>query len=907
MGRPTDVLSADGATTHTRYLQTGLVQREYGTGVQPVEYAYDSAGRMKTMTTWRQFVAPDSGMNSGAAVTRWLYDEVRGLLKQKLYDDADAGLRVGPEYEYTAGGRLQKRFWARKNGSDRIETVYAYDFQQTGSNTRYAGDTVAVSYPNDPLGTPATGFGYDRMGRAQIVTRGGATVTYGYNEAGSVETESNSGGPLDGWTRTITPDSLFRRLRVEWTKTGATAIGQDYGYDAVGLWSSIQADGSSGQAADRAEFDRQVSGSRISEIRHKEGTTLRMTTSRRYDRQQKLSSLASTHVSKSAPVSSVAYEYNAVGQRNRKIEKDGSYWAYGYDDQDQLTSAKRSWADGSAVAGQQFEYAFDTIGNRTSSKSGGDASGQNLRQTTYPGGANLLNQHLGRVNPSSADVVGAALPSATVTVNSLPTLRRGEYFRGEASISASSTPVSQTVSIASTTGGTTTGKLLWPSASETPQFDADGNLVADSLWSYEWDAENRLIRVTSQGNVPTDFRKRIRFDYDWLGRRIQKSVQVWDSNINNYSSAETVTRFVYDGQNLVGQLDGGGALQLSFTWGPDVADSRQGAGGVGGLLSVRSHTGSTTGVYYCTYDGSGNVVGLVARSSGDTAATYEYGPFGEVIRATGPMAALNPIRFSSKYTDDETGLVYYGYRFYSPTAGRWVSRDPSQESGGLNLYGFVLNDPVNRIDPDGLSPVSIILKQGAKKATKGLLRKYIKDRIESKFKDLAQKGAKELIEEAYKVVDTLDSSWWEICIEFVPIGGDIYGVGRFAQKLRDADKKLDELEKKAKALSSAKRGPKPKSQGGPHNEKIEEVGGKLGEGETLVGGGGRKPEVLIPTPGGNKTGRRPDMLVERPDGSKRGTNVGKTKADGTPIKREQEALDDLRGAGIDMDFVPYDR
>lgn len=107
--------------------------------------------------------------------------------------------------------------------------------------------------------------------------------------------------------------------------------------------------------------------------------------------------------------------------------------------------------------------------------------------------------------------------------------------------------------------------------------------------------------------------------------------------------------------------------------------------------------------------------------------------------------------------------------------------------------------------------------------------------------------------------------------------------------------------------AAKKRGPKPKSEGGPHNEKIEEVGGQLGEGETLVGGGGRKPEVLIPTPGGNKTGRRPDVLVEMPDGSLRGTNVGKTKTDGSPIKREQEALDDLRGAGVDMDFVPYDR
>ncbi len=54
--------------------------------------------------------------------------------------------------------------------------------------------------------------------------------------------------------------------------------------------------------------------------------------------------------------------------------------------------------------------------------------------------------------------------------------------------------------------------------------------------------------------------------------------------------------------------------------------------------------------------------------------------------------------FSTKYTDDETGLVYYGYRYYSPELGRWLNRDPIEEEGGLNLYGFVGNDPVNAYD-----------------------------------------------------------------------------------------------------------------------------------------------------------------------------------------------------------------
>jgi len=61
------------------------------------------------------------------------------------------------------------------------------------------------------------------------------------------------------------------------------------------------------------------------------------------------------------------------------------------------------------------------------------------------------------------------------------------------------------------------------------------------------------------------------------------------------------------------------------------------------------------------------------------------GPFGELIRATGPMAKGNPFRFSSKYQDDETDLLYYGLRYYSPSTGRWLNHDPIEEEGGINL------------------------------------------------------------------------------------------------------------------------------------------------------------------------------------------------------------------------------
>lgn len=84
-------------------------------------------------------------------------------------------------------------------------------------------------------------------------------------------------------------------------------------------------------------------------------------------------------------------------------------------------------------------------------------------------------------------------------------------------------------------------------------------------------------------------------------------------------------------------------------------------------------------------------------------AVYDYDAFGQSIRVTEPEENLNPVRFSSKYTDEETGLLYYGYRYYSPEMGRWLSRDPIEERGGENLYGFADNDSVSNIDVLGLA------------------------------------------------------------------------------------------------------------------------------------------------------------------------------------------------------------
>jgi RHS repeat-associated protein len=198
--------------------------------------------------------------------------------------------------------------------------------------------------------------------------------------------------------------------------------------------------------------------------------------------------------------------------------------------------------------------------------------------------------------------------------------------------------------------------------------EADGNLTNDGRWSYIWDAENRLIQMTANTSVGPPYQ--VNFAYDYQGRRIEKIVLIG-------GVPQSTNLFLYDGWNMVAELKSDNTLIRGYLWGTDLSGSPQGAGGVGGLVEM-SYAGTNC---FVAYDGNGNVAALVNAGDGTVVANYEYGPFGEVIRATGPMAKANPIRFSTKYQDNESDLVYYGYRYYDPSMGKWLSRDPMTESG----------------------------------------------------------------------------------------------------------------------------------------------------------------------------------------------------------------------------------
>jgi YD repeat-containing protein len=129
----------------------------------------------------------------------------------------------------------------------------------------------------------------------------------------------------------------------------------------------------------------------------------RMTTTRQYDNLNRLTSISSQGSAIGSSAIGYSYAYNDANQRTRASLADGAYWSYQYDPLGQVVSGKKHWADQGLVAGEQFEYTFDDIGNRTQTKAGGDEQGANLRVAAYQ--PNLLNQYDSRQVPGAVDGV----------------------------------------------------------------------------------------------------------------------------------------------------------------------------------------------------------------------------------------------------------------------------------------------------------------------------------------------------------------------------------------------------------------------------------------------------------------------------------------------------------------------
>jgi RHS repeat-associated protein len=646
------------------YNDRGELIHIWGDATYPLEYVYDAYGQQTELHTfrggqnWGASVWPASMMGT-ADVTKLIFQESTGLLTQKQ----DPALK-GSAYTYDELGRLKTRVWARG-----IACTYDYD-----ANT---GQLSTITYSD---GTPSVTFTYDRGGRQTNVTDAAGSHTRTFNVIGELQTDQITGGILDGVGVSVGYDGFLRRNSLQSSRGATTLSSQSYGYDPTSRLETVT---SGGVTATYSYYPN-------TGLLNATTFTGNSSIARTYDGFGRLQSITTTPAGDAAQ--SYAYAYNNLNQRTQVTREDGSYWSYVYNDRGELVSGKKYFSDNSIVWGAQTEYSFDNIGNRKHARSGGNQLGS-LRQSDYV--INSLNQYSQRGVPGMVDVTGTANANATVTVNNQSTARKGDYFYKELAVNNSSAPAYAQINVVGArnnfgAGGEdavkeTGGHVFVPQATEAFTYDDDGNITADGRWTYSWDGENRLTRMESLATVPVDAKQKLEFAYDHQSRRVQKKVYRWNVSTSVYELQST-TKFIYHGWKLLVELDGSGNLLRSYVWGTE-------------LLSINA--GATT--YNVGYDGNGNVGSLIQAGAGTLSALYDYDPFGQTLKAIGDYASQNSFRYSSQYVDVETGLVYYGYRYYAAQFGRWINRDPIGERGGSNLYAMLANDSVGKVDALGLA------------------------------------------------------------------------------------------------------------------------------------------------------------------------------------------------------------
>lgn len=754
----------DPKNHYTRYSYTlkGQLHRQWGDGAMPVEYGYDSTyGDRITMSTYRGGSGWDSvsGDGSNAAnpwpaspgtadTTTWTYDGPSGLLTTKSTPAADPN-SSNPELNqpqsvsqtYNIRGQTATRELARTlltgpNTGQRVKTTYGYD-----ANT---GELLSQTYNDE---TPSVSYTYGRTGQLETVTDFTGTRDLVYDSAKPWRMVAEAHSTFYG-SRVMTRlyDEAGTIGRVRGFQLGS-AVGsnsdleQTFGFTTVGRFETLTSN-RLGNTADARTFRYSylANSAILKSLAIDQGATLgghAFTIDRTFETDR---DLVTSIVSKwSTEVrTGYSYDYDERGQRSKVVQSGTVFADYGgtengktsqqftYNGRGELTGAigylGSSITDSSKqLPGRRHEFAYDTAGNRQWSNRTGNST---LRENYT---TNALNQYVTREN-NTVPVSGTAgegpdaptdLSEGDVSVavgggSETPrrASRKGKYWSDEVAVSNTSAPWRGVLAVHAVKRGSGSSEFFKvesrlveiAAALQSFSYDLDGNLASDGLVDYSWDAENRLTRMaTSSAALAAQFPNReITFRYDYMGRRVQKRV------VDITQSQEiSCRRFLYDGWNLIAEFaaPGGstcGALVRSYTWGLDIVNSLTSAGGVGALLQIADHPSGRT--YLPSYDGNGNIAALFNATTGAVAAVYEYSPFGVPLRSQtlDSTVADNPFRFSTKFTDVETGLIYYGHRYYDPKNGRFINRDPIEESGGLNLYVFCGNNPVNRWDYLGM-------------------------------------------------------------------------------------------------------------------------------------------------------------------------------------------------------------
>jgi RHS repeat-associated protein len=694
----TSLTSTSGAFIHLAYNAAGLISKLTSSTGQTATYAYDATNRFLVS------VSDGQGFHTGYSYSADSNPAVTNALVKVAYPDS-----TEDDFSYDAQGRLQQA--SAKGGAEAVSysygtgTVSATDanggtttlsFDQLGrlakivdpfqnatlftydpsgnlvQSTDAAGQVDAFAYDaqgnvvqsTDPLGQVTrytygplgtitsiidpkgntTHYQYDAHGNPILVTSAdGSTTSADYDATGQLQHATDA----DGHTTAYTSNAAGQPLTVTFADNSKIT----YTYDAHGnLTSAADASGTTTLTYDGAD--------QLAKVAYPDGTFLKYTydsAGRRIQMADQtgytvnytynaLGQLSGLTDSSGKPI--VTYTYDAAGNLAKQVSADGSSTLYTYDHGGRILSMTNK--DGSGAVVSSFTDTYDALGRRAT-------------ETTLDGQWTYSYDAVGQLTHAVFASTNPAVPSQDLR------------YAYDAAGNRTSTVLN------GVTTNYVTNNLNQYTSVGTASFvyDAAGNLIRETdggggtgggTTTYSYDVAGRLVGVTAPGHSQT-------YGYDALGNRV------------TFTDNGQTTRALIDPAGLgdvVGQFDGAGNLLAHYTYGLGLV-SRQDAAGVQAFYQ---------------FDLSSNTADLTV--GGAVASTYRYLPFGSILTSSGSVA--NPFQFGGRLgvITASGGPVFMRARSYDPALGRFEQTDPIGVAGGLNLYAFAQNDPIDRSDPSGL-------------------------------------------------------------------------------------------------------------------------------------------------------------------------------------------------------------
>lgn len=667
LGNVTSTTDAKGITTTMVYDANEVDLKQVTSGLGTVSMTYNSSHELVSITdrlgkittfTYNDYGQILSQKDAKGIITTYLYDS------DKLLQQITRSGQVLDSYTYDNIGRVRTH-------TDATGLTVTYDYNNLNN-------IVKITYPDGKFITNTYTTCCPHL-IDSTTDRSGRITRYVYDEQKRlIETINPEGGST---RRTYDANGNL----IKFVDPNGTAT--TYNYDLNNrLTKKLYADGN---------FQSFSYDSRDLLIQKTDPRGI--TASYSYDANHNLTQ--TSYSDYSTPAVTYQYDdYNRVIQRQDAI----GLWKFTYDANSQVKSIDSPWAN------DTLSYAYDALGNRTTLTPQG---GQMLTYTyddysrltalkigtsTYSYSylnANPLVQNLLRPNGSKTTYQYDTLNRLTELANKTSAnaiINQYVYAYNQQDVRASEAITNSLQTNAGSAEVTTydynrLNQLL--STADTQKlfsYDKSGNMTSGYTsegypYSATYDAENRLASIlyTSSDGIAHST------EYLYSGDGFLAEMKEYEDD-----ALKNDVRFIRDGLLAVQERGADNIVKREYSWGMDLG------GGIGGLLNLKSGGQN----YSYLYDGKGNVISLL-NSSQTEAARYLYDTFGMPQAKNGSLD--QPMRFSTKYFEEKIGLSYYGYRFYAPPIGRWLNRDPLQESGGINLYGFVEGDPVNFIDPNG--------------------------------------------------------------------------------------------------------------------------------------------------------------------------------------------------------------